>query len=114
LRPVAGDPNFDLAWRIGDVLYVAEIKSTTPKNAGRQLRLGLGQVLRYRHHLAHRTGGPVRAVLVAEKAVADPTWAAAAASLDVALISGPRIEADLAYLLDGSLGHVPAPSERAS
>jgi hypothetical protein len=45
--PRADEPNFDLAWEAGDAISVA-IKSTTPENEERQLRLGLGQILHYR------------------------------------------------------------------
>ena len=80
MEPVAGDPQFDLAWTVGDVLYVAEVKSITPRNTERQLRLGLGQVLRKRE--PH-----------------DPTWAAACAAADVTLIPAPRLERELDRLL---------------
>ena len=36
------EPNFDLAWQIGDTVFVAEIKSITDDNEEEQLRLGLG------------------------------------------------------------------------
>jgi hypothetical protein len=38
---------FDLAWQIGRTLFVAQVKSLTLRNEEKQLRLGLGQVLRY-------------------------------------------------------------------
>ena len=46
--PRPEDPNFDLAWRRDDAIFVAEIKSIARRNEERQLRLGLGHVLRYR------------------------------------------------------------------
>ena len=55
LSPVGGDPAFDLAWRHGGIVYVAEIKSRTAGNEERQMRLGLGQVLRYRQMLHGHT-----------------------------------------------------------
>jgi hypothetical protein len=42
-----GEPNFDIAWQSGDSLRVVEVKTTIPANEELQLRLGLGQVLRY-------------------------------------------------------------------
>jgi hypothetical protein len=63
--PRADESNFDLAWERNGVVYVAEVKSITPQNEERQLRLGLGQVLRYRS-LLRTVGHDVRAVLVAE------------------------------------------------
>jgi hypothetical protein len=84
LAPSGDDPEFDLAWERGGTLFVAEVKSTTADNEEKQLRLGLGQVLRYRHLL----GGPERtvlAVLVAESQPADATWVTTCSSLGVVL-----------------------------
>jgi hypothetical protein len=72
--PRADEPNFDLAWEAGDSISVAEIKSTTPENEERQLRLGLGQVLRYRQLLEGKHRRAVRAVLVAERRPRDESW----------------------------------------
>jgi hypothetical protein len=47
----AGEPYFDLAWRAGDGLHVCEVKSSA-NNPVHQLRLGLGQILQYRHMLS--------------------------------------------------------------
>lgn len=55
--------------------WVAEVKSTTPQNEERQLRLGLGQVTRYRQLLAE-DGLPVRALIATEREPSDPSWAA--------------------------------------
>lgn len=71
--PAAGEPSYDLAWEFGDRLAIAEVKSITHDNAERQLRLGLGQVLRYRHLLA-RPGFTTRAVLVASERPRDDSW----------------------------------------
>lgn len=73
LSPRPGDPLFDVAWRYDGTLYVAEVKSITPANEERQLRLGLGQILRYRNQLAPG-GPPVHGVLVPERAPSDPSW----------------------------------------
>ena len=59
LSPAPADPNYDLAWRDAGTVYVAEVKSRTDQNEERQLRLGLGQVLRYRDILARASGGHV-------------------------------------------------------
>lgn len=74
LSPTAEGPNYDLAWRLGDELWVAEVKSCTPANQENQLRLGLGQVLRYRSILSRKLGVPVRAVLMLESEPLDPEW----------------------------------------
>lgn len=84
LEPNAGNPLFDLAWRSGDELYVAEVKSLTRSNEERQLRLGLGQLLRYRHQLS-AAGTTVHAVLYVERRPSDATWHELCASLGVDL-----------------------------
>jgi hypothetical protein len=84
LSPRGGDPQFDLAWWHEDALYVAEVKSTTTSNEEKQLRLGLGQVLRYRHLLAGDQD--VRAVLVAESEPRDPSWLATCRAVGVYLV----------------------------
>lgn len=85
--PRPEEPNFDLAWQRDGDIYVAEVKSTTPSNEERQLRLGLGQVLRYRNLLA-KNGSRVRAVLVAENPPRDPSWHRLCEELGVILV-GP-------------------------
>jgi hypothetical protein len=61
------EPNFDLAWEAHGTVFVAEVKSVTDGNEQEQLRLGLGQVLRYRHRLRGLGHEPVVAVLVPER-----------------------------------------------
>lgn len=95
LSPGPGDPNFDIAWRTENGLAVAEIKSITPSNEERQLRLGLGQVLRYRSQLASRTDLPVHALLVPEREPTDPSWTAVCAEVGVQLVPGPQIASKL-------------------
>jgi hypothetical protein len=91
LSPVGGDPAFDLAWRYGEIVYVAEIKSRTAENEERQMRLGLGQVLRYRQML-RRNHEVVKAVLVLEAQPLDLTWCELCASLDVLLCWAPAFD----------------------
>jgi len=74
LSPVAGGPNFDLAWELDSEVWVAEVKSCTTRNQENQLRLGLGQVLRYRSLLSRTLGAPVRALLMVERKPVDPFW----------------------------------------
>lgn len=81
-----GDPNFDLAWQREDVIYVAEIKSITNKNEEQQLRLGLGQVLRYGDQLRRRYP-KVRTLLVPEREPRDVAWRSLCAELGVQLVS---------------------------
>jgi hypothetical protein len=73
-KPEKDDPAWDVLWRDaqGEV-WVAEVKSLTPSNEERQLRLGLGQLLRYRFRLAAQEG-TAHAVLMVEHEPRDTTW----------------------------------------
>jgi hypothetical protein len=73
LDPTPLDPPFDLAWWKGSTLYVAEIKSITRENEEHQLRLGLGQLLRYCQLLRKRAERIVP-VLAPELKPRDPEW----------------------------------------
>jgi hypothetical protein len=87
-KPRPGEPQYDLAWQSGDVLYVAEVKSLTLANEERQLRLGLGQVLRYVHLVAGQAA-EVRPVLAVERRPSDETWLHLCESLGVTLVWPP-------------------------
>jgi hypothetical protein len=65
-------PDFDLAWLQDGQRVVVEVKSLTVENETSQLRMGLGQVLQYRHAL--KVFGEVRAVPALERRPIDPTW----------------------------------------
>jgi hypothetical protein len=70
--PRADEPNFDIAWQVGQRAFVVEVKSLTNKNEEKLLRLGLGQVLRYAQRLSDdRETMPV---LVTERRPTDGTW----------------------------------------
>jgi hypothetical protein len=86
--PATGEPLYDLAWIDGDVLNVAEIKSVTAVNEEQQLRLGLGQVLRYRSILAAARPdfAEVRAWLVPERTPSDSSWITTCATVGVELL----------------------------
>ena len=84
MSPV-GEPDYDVAWWCATRLFVAEVKSITDANEEHQLRLGLGQLLRYRHALAER-GHDVIAVLVSEREPSDPSWGSLCRTLGVVLV----------------------------
>jgi hypothetical protein len=65
---------------------VAEVKSITAENEEQQLRLGLGQVLRYRQRLAALGHDRVVAVLVPERQPRDPSWRELCQDLGVVLL----------------------------
>jgi len=92
--PVNGEPEFDLAWETTEAVFVAEVKSTTAANEEKQLRLGLGQVLRYRQALS-ADGRRVVAVLVAETKPTDETWMTLGSQLGVVLAWPAKFDAVL-------------------
>lgn len=72
LSPSASDPDYDLAWCTSGMTFIAEVKSITTSNEEKQLRLALGQVLRYTYQLGQSLN--LRAVIVIERPPADPGW----------------------------------------
>jgi hypothetical protein len=92
------EPNFDLAWEANGTAFVAEIKSIRDDNEEEQLRLGLGQVLRYGHRLRMLGYGRVVAVLVPERTPRDSSWAELCRELGVVLLSGNEVERALAVI----------------
>jgi hypothetical protein len=88
---LATEPNFDLAWQKNDTVFVAEVKSVTADNEEVQLRLGLGQVLRYRQRLSARGYDRVVAVLVPERQPRDPSWRELCQDLGVVLLCGNEL-----------------------
>lgn len=97
--PRPDEPNFDLAWSQGNIVFVVEVKSLTKSNEESQLRLGLGQVLWYRHVLSH-SYSEVRAVLIPEYRPTDERWCDLCANLDVALLWPNILEEGLHILTD--------------
>ncbi len=95
--------NVDMAWRDADGRqFIAEAKSVVGDNEADQLRLGLGQVLEYRHRLATR-GVAVTAVLLTSRCT-DPVWPAVCAGSGVLLLTGddePAWRATLTTAPDG-------------
>ena len=79
--PTAAEPNFDIAWQVGESVFVAEVKSLTARNEEKQLRLGLGQVLRYAQQLGPGAG----AVLVVERQPSDASWGQLCQQLGIVL-----------------------------
>jgi hypothetical protein len=89
--PASNEPEFDLGWLHGETTFVSEVKSTTAENEEKQLRLGLGQVLRYRHILTG-THGSVVPVLAVERAPRDSTWLQLCETLGVVLVWPDRFD----------------------
>jgi hypothetical protein len=91
-RGLPPGPNFDLAWRKDGTVFVAEIKSITADNEEHQLRVGLGQVLRYRQRLLALGHDRVVAVLVPERQPCDPSWRELCQELGVVLLCRNEFE----------------------
>lgn len=83
--PRPNEPPFDVAWELAGWTFVAEVKSLTEFNEEKQLRLGLGQVLRYRNLLTGRNRR-VRAVLAVEHRPRDGGWIDLCKSVEVSLV----------------------------
>jgi hypothetical protein len=98
-RSPRGEPSYDLCWDHDGVTIVAEVKSITARNEERQLRLGLGQVLRYRS-LLEANGRPARALIALSGQPSDERWLELCAALDVGLVWAPDLERGLAAWLD--------------
>jgi hypothetical protein len=83
--PKPDEPQFDLGWSDGSAIWVAEVKSTTLQNEERQLRLAVGQVLRYRQ-LIESPRHPVRPIIAIENAPYDDTWIDLCAKEEIVLV----------------------------
>jgi hypothetical protein len=98
MSPHPDQPQFDVAFVAPDgVFTVVEVKSCTPENIELQLRLGLGQVLRYTHQLRHEHLH-VRPVLATELPPS-ADWADLLDRLEVGLIREGELTSDLHRLL---------------
>lgn len=80
----AGEPFFDLAWSIEGMLFVCEVKSSANSEV-HQLRLGLGQILQYRHLLRSRHGDAITACILVEDEPLDTRWLKVCSDQDVLL-----------------------------
>jgi len=95
--PKPNEPDYDVGWEVGTVVWVGEVKSLTPANEERQMRTALGQVLRYRQSLM-ALGPEVRAAVITEHEPQDATWAALLEENGVALVFPANFESFVAAL----------------
>lgn len=98
LSPRSADPQFDLAWCSGETVVVAEVKTVNETNHRQQVRLGLGQVIEYRHLLQRTREARVVAVLLLSSPP-NPDESEICASAGVIASSIERMSQDLATLL---------------
>jgi hypothetical protein len=96
-RPVGWGPQFDLGFVYDGTHYVVEIKSGAPTSA-QQARLGVGQVLEYRHLLLAGDVDVVQAVLFVESELPGP-WPELANLLNVRVVRMDDLEGTLDALL---------------
>ena len=89
LSPSGSDPQYDAAAHISGGMFIAEVKSLTELNEERQLRLGLGQLLRY-VHLMSSGGARIVPALVVERQPLDGSWIELCESLEVQLTWPPE------------------------
>jgi hypothetical protein len=97
--PTGDEPNYDLAWEEADeTTVVAEVKSLTTRNAERQLRLAVGQVLRYRFVLSSRSS--VRALIVTSEPPPQRDWYSFCSELGIGLVARRDLDTELDEWLD--------------
>ena len=95
-----GDPVFDLLLERHDgspPVVVVEVKSTTAANEEKQLRLALGQVLRYRQ-LLQVAGSAVVGFVAIEGPPRDASWSELCAAAGVRLVWPATVRAELRAL----------------
>lgn len=95
--PAAAGPQFDLGFVRDGIHYVVEVKTGAPANA-QQARLGVGQVLEYRHVLLAGGVDAVQSVLCVETQLPEP-WPELAKSLNVGVIRADDLEGTVDALL---------------
>ena len=95
--PRPDEPQFDLAWESSGEVWVAEVKSITPKNEERQLRTALGQVLRYRQ-LLEVEGRTVKAMIATEREPTDSSWSELLREQGVVLVWQGRMDIPMTAL----------------
>jgi hypothetical protein len=96
----AGEPYFDLAWRTGEWLHVCEVKSSA-NNPVHQLRLGLGQILQYRHMLSRGGRDLVSGSILIED---DPAgdWVTLSSALGILLFGPARWDEVVEAIVGGA------------
>ena len=79
------DPFYDMAWSDESNIWLAEIKSLTEENETHQIRLGLAQLLEYKHKLNLLHKKRISPWLVVEDEPKNPMWLDLLGSLEVKL-----------------------------
>ena len=104
--PSAGAPAFDIALSSDHGrVFVVEVKSATSENLELQLRIGLGQVLRYAHQL--RSHAKEVVPVIAIELPPDQSWVELLTELGVGLLVDGSISSDLARLAGSQFADQP-------
>jgi hypothetical protein len=92
MSPVGTDPQFDIAYRLPDeTLVLVEVKSATTANFEGQLRIGLGQLLRYGEIMRNR-GERVSLAIAAELEIVDDDWLSLFRRLEVSVVAAQSLD----------------------
>ena len=83
--PRPDEPDYDLMWVLDGEMYVVEVKSIRAENEERQMRLAVGQVLRYRQAM-DLGWGHIHHVIATSTPPKDDSWGDLLASLGIQLI----------------------------
>jgi hypothetical protein len=89
--PAPGEPEYDLAFTVGEETWLVEVKTVGSTNQTQQFRLGLGQIVEYRYRVADAMEGEVRVAFLVES-VPKAEWAAIAESVEVTLLDESQID----------------------
>jgi hypothetical protein len=88
----------------GETFYVCEVKSITALNEERQLRIAIGQVIRYRQKLAACGHEPIAAVIATERRPSDSSWQDLCENEGILLLWPDVTQTRLKELTDGGNG----------
>ena len=88
-QPKSTEPPYDIGWEYNETIFLCEVKSLTDQNEEKQLRFGLGQILRYIYKL-ELTGANVVGLLMVERKPQDREWIGLCKKLNV-LIFWPAL-----------------------
>jgi hypothetical protein len=96
--PAGAEPQYDLAFDHQSRVWVVELKTLGEAHHAQQFRLGLGQLLEYRHRMSELLDEEVGAALLMES-LADERWAAIADSAGVSLLDGRALTSSVDEML---------------
>ena len=84
-QPKSTEPQYDIGWEYNKKIFLCEVKSLTDQNEEKQLRFGLGQLLRYSYKL-ELTGANVVGLLMVERKPQDEEWIGLCKKLNILVL----------------------------